>query len=121
MGRLETRVSKEFFFSDDTRPDAVAQNWRWLDHFLSELVDNLPTPRKGTYTGNGLAQAVTIPDLGGVPFWGIIQDAAGGTPFITLTPYATGAITAWSQQGFTLLPTGAYNLPGHTYNWYFLA
>lgn len=122
MSRNQTTINKEFVLSDNIHSDDdMQQNWRWVDHFTSEVADNTPAVRKGKYTGNGLVQVVPIADCPGPPFWMAIQPITGGNPFVTLVPYATGPITAWDQSGFTLNKSSIYNTPKTVYFFYLLA
>lgn len=117
MGRLSTSIFKEFFLSAEW---SQAQAER-LDHFCGEVANNVVAVRIGSYTGNGIVHAVLVQDLPQTPILALIQPTVGGTPFLTLVPYASGAITAWTRDGFTLLASGAYNTPGAIYKYVVLA
>jgi len=117
MARLSTTIAKEFFLS----PEWVAENAERLDHFCQEVADNSVAVRLGSYTGNGIAHAITIGDLPQTPVFAMLQPSTGGTPFFTLTPYASGAITSWTRSGFTLAAGSAYNTPLSSYLYLVLA
>jgi len=117
MSRLSTSIFKEFFLSAEWSQSQAER----LDHFCEEVANNTVAVRTGSYTGNGVVQAVSVQDLPQTPILALIQPTAGGTPFLTLVPYASGAITTWTREGFTLLASGAYNTPGTLYNYLVLA
>jgi len=111
MGRLSTTIVKEFFLTPEWGP----QHAERIDHMLEEIAQNTPAIRKGRYFGNGLVQTIVVGDLPQTPIFVMLQASLGGTPFLTLVPYATGAIIAWTKDGFTLSASGSYNMPLTSY------
>jgi len=116
-GRLSTTITKDFFLS----PQWVSQNAYWMDHFCDLVARNVVAVRTGSYVGNGLVKQIVIGDLPQTPIFAFLQPALGGTPFLTLTPYPTAPITAWTREGFTLAAGGAYNTAFTSYLYLVLA
>lgn len=107
MPRLSTTIAKEFFLG----PTWDMESAERVDHMLAEIAENTPAIRKGRYFGNGIVQNILVGDLPQTPIFAMLQPVLGGVPFFTLIPYATGPITAWTKDGFTLAASGAYNTP----------
>lgn len=87
---------------------------RALDAFCTAVVTEQVAVVSGRYTGTGRVQPLTFADLPRAPKVMVLQPAAGGTPVVTLVPYVTGAITAWSRTGCTLGVTSS-NTAGTAY------
>ena len=117
MGRLSTTISKDFFLS----PEWVADNAIRLDDFCASVAQNTPAIRTGTYIGNGLTHTITVGDLPQSPILVLLQNAGGGTPFLTLVPSIGSSVIALTRNGFTLSPLGAYNQPNVDYQYLVVA
>jgi hypothetical protein len=111
-------ITKDFYLNGSKWDEGAADA---VDGFCQDVVDEQVEHRGGTYTGNGGVQVIRFERCLRTPGILFLTNTTTGSVSTVTMPIASGDITSWTKDTFTLRAASAFNTAGTAYAFFLIS